>query len=43
MRIANFKLLACLHFAANSQNIHKQNNLIAEAMGRITRRRPGQR
>jgi TRAP-type C4-dicarboxylate transport system permease large subunit len=29
-----------LHFAANSQNIHKQNNLIAgTTMGRITRRR----
>jgi hypothetical protein len=37
VRIANFKLLACLHFAANSQNIHKQNNLVAGAtMGRIT-------
>jgi len=38
VRIANFKLLSCLHFAANGQNIHKSNS--GATMG-ITRRRPG--
>src|SRR5665811_174865 len=35
----NFKLLASLHFAADSQKINKQNNPIAGAnMGKMTRR-----